>query len=216
MSDSTQQVMSNQANKQSTYKKPLRWKSIIDSFVTFFIMVLILIFSANFYKNNEIFTIDPANPTNPAIAIAWITLITLLAFMVFAVIRFLIVGIKMVKNVFNLRDRNIFGKIFIPIFSILMFVLAALLTFAVVAFIAIMIKTMVENPEGKDLVLNGRVLMTWINLGDFETGVGATFLVSALAVLFYIISGSLYIFMAWVGKKRSKTQAQEVQEVVNK
>lgn len=195
--------------------RALSWHRIANSFSALIILALVLIFGAKFYSERSM-EIDATNPTNPAIALAALSVFFVLLSMIFAIWRFSMISGKMMYNTFKLKNYNVFGKIFMPIISIAMALFALLAIITSVGFLATMIMGLVNNPEGKDLILAGRLLTLWINMGDFETGAGAFLLINVLANTFFVIGGMVYIFIAWISKKRQpKDEDKNNQSEVN-
>lgn len=198
------QKTTNKTSGKKTFK-PLSWHRIANSFSAALVLTIIFIFSVPFYQKFTSISIDSANPTNPAIALAATTITFLLISTAFALWRFSAISGRMIYSAFKFKEYNVFGKIFMPIVSIVMALFGALVLIATLGFIASLVMGLINNPEGKDLILAGRLLEVWKAMTDAQTGIGAFFIINFIANLGFVVIGMVYIFIAWIAKKRTKS-----------
>lgn len=210
--------LSDEQNVASSTKKtfkPLTWKKIIDSFIAGLIVVLMLIFNASFYQKNGM-TIDPENLASPAIAVAGITMFVLFLSLLYAIIRFAILCWQMLRNTFKFKEYNLFGKFIMPILSIAMLLFVVLVFIATIGLTITLSNGLLNNPEGKDWDLAGRLIHSWMQMINSESPIGAFFILYGLGNIGFVAVGLVYVLLAHFSKKKSKINDQnQSQPIVN-
>lgn len=214
----TNEVVGKNNQKATTDKKafkPLSWKQVLSAAIAAILVIVMWIFGSPLYQSNGM-VIDPAKPQNPAITLAALTMLGLFISVLYGIWRFAVVSFIMGRNVFKFKEYNLFGKFLMPIISIAMLIFALLALIGSLGLTASLSMGLLNNPEGKDWDQAGRLLQTWLQMANAESGTGAFFIIYGIANIGFTLLGIAYIVLAWISKKRKKDQDQnQDQPVVN-